>query len=192
MFLWTCSTRGVYTSFWWYVWHNTLCSKQNCTVSSNLIPRLLSYLSGTSRRETWEWGCVSSNVQTSRLGSKTKVFNTLGGVWILDETLSGVFDLYLMKNDYSWRNLKLRFFYDDWAISWAVIGQVLYGQLELPVVQTMEMTWWWHNYFIFLFLVIALFWQSAMDRDVKIHSGPDDWFSSVTLAWGNVGFFFTP
>ena len=114
MFLWTCSTRGVYTSFWWYVWHNTLCSKQNCTVSSNLIPRLLSYLSGTSRRETWEWGCVSSNIQTSRLGSKTKVFNTLGGVWILDETLSGVFDLYLMKNDYSWRNLKFRFL---WRLS---------------------------------------------------------------------------
>ena len=32
------------------------------------------------RRETWEWGCVSSNIQTSRLGSKTKVFKTLGGV----------------------------------------------------------------------------------------------------------------
>ena len=92
----------------------------------------------------------------------------------------------------AWRNLKLklRFFYDDWAISLAVIGQVIYGQLELPVVQTMEMTWWWHNYFIFLFLVSALFWQSAMDRDVKIHIGPDDWFSSVTLAWGNVGFFY--
>ena len=33
---------------------NTLCSKESCSVSSNLIPRLLSYLSETSRRETWE------------------------------------------------------------------------------------------------------------------------------------------
>ena len=61
-----------------------MCDIIHCAANKTLFPPTsFPGFSPTCMGRVWErnlGGCVSSNIQTSRLGAKTKVFKTLGGV----------------------------------------------------------------------------------------------------------------